>query len=400
MRRNFVLLAAAGLSGFAALSSAHAGPAPEAISAAQAELAWRLIDGMAKDGDPVVSPASLASAFAVLAEGADDKMKAALVKTLGFAANANALAELRAARSTLAAADPTIFISKDRIVFAPAIPPSPDMQRRLKALNAPWSVGDLTDEKTIDEINAWVRSVTKGMIPSLLGGPLPPDALLVGLNALHFKAKWADPFDKKLTAEQTFFAADGKQAQTSMMHSGRMSRSFRTDGDFIGVDLAFAGSRYSLVVVTTSDAPKPLAAFAPISAWLSGSGFSTQEGTLALPKFSLEGGGDLLPVLNPLGLADAASPTAFEGFAPPDRLKGKPVEIGAIIQKAKIEADEEGAKAAAATSVEIRSAMARPSLPPIAMVVDKPFLFALRDRESGLVLIAGFVSHAPTAPTD
>ena len=58
-----------------------------------------------------------------------------------------------------------------------------------------------------------------------------------------------------------------------------------------------------------------------------------------------------------------------------------------------IDADEEGAEAAAATAVIVGRSLEIDDA--YHMVVDKPFLFALRDRQSGLILVAGYVGHAP-----
>jgi hypothetical protein len=89
-------------------------------------LAWNLILGAAPGADPTISPAGLASVFAALSEGADAKMKDAIVKSLGFdAAGAKAgLPALKAARASVAGVDPSVFVSKDLIVFSPGQPPS------------------------------------------------------------------------------------------------------------------------------------------------------------------------------------------------------------------------------------------------------------------------------------
>ncbi len=105
------------------------------------------------------------------------------------------------------------------------------------------------------------------------------------------------------------------------------------------------------------------------------------------PRFGLAERSELLPVLDGLGLEKARrSPTALAGF-------GKGTLLTRVIQRASIEVDEEGAEAAAATAVTGMRALERDNA--LHMVVDKPFVFALRDRATGLILVAGYLGHAP-----
>jgi serpin B len=86
------------------------------------------------------------------------------------------------------------------------------------------------------------------------------------------------------------------------------------------------------------------------------------------------------------------SPTAFEGLTP------IPQEIADILQKTYLRVDEEGTEAAAATAVITRATLMRPPVEPEKIVVDKPFLFALRDNDTGLILMSGYIAR-PNAVT-
>ena len=114
--------------------------------------------------------------------------------------------------------------------------------------------------------------------------------------------------------------------------------------------------------------------------------FAPRRGDPALPRFKLESESDLLPASS-TDLAEAAkSPTALSGFGPNAKVEG-------ILQRTKIEVDEEGATAAAATAVVVARAMVADDA--LHMTVDKPYLFALRGRQSGLILVSGYVGKAP-----
>jgi serine protease inhibitor len=356
----------------------------------QAKLAWELIERLSKSGnaDVTISPASLVSAFAIVGDGANRPMKAAMIKALGFepgqpARNLTALVEARAA---LAGDKSGLFQSADRIVLAPGAVPYPDLLARLDQLGIPHSAEDLSNPQAVAKIDAWVKEVTQGVIPEILGGPLDK-ASFVALNALHFKGRWKTPFDPKQTTPASFESAEGKRADVAMMHLGDGERAFRTEGNFIGVDLPFSSERFSLVVVTTTDKPASVKGLEKAADWLTGAGFVPRKGDLALPRFKLSERSELLPVLDPLGLAEGhRSPTALAGY-------GSGTVLTQVIQRASIEVDEEGAEAAAASAVIGMRALARDER--LHMVVDKPFIFALRDRETGLILVAGYVGHAP-----
>lgn len=360
-----------------------------AIATAQAKLAWQLIKDAAPGADPTVSPAGLASVFSVLSDGADAKMKSAIVKALGFESAADAklgLAALSDARQNAAAADPEVFVSKDLIVFAPTAQPSPLVLAGLGAMKVQYYVDDLSKMEAVKKIDGWVNDTTKGAIPEILGQPLDK-AEFVALNALHFKAKWAAHFDPSATAEAQFTSADKKSDKVMMMHLPEAEQSFRQDKDLIAVDLPFKGDRFSLIVVTSTKTPKTAKEFTEAATWLSGEGFLPHKGDIGLPRFSLQGNANLLPTLEKVGLSDGMkSPTALAAF-------GAGAKLTQVQQRAMIDVDEEGAEAAAATAVIVgRSLVVDDSYH---MVVDKPFLFALRDRQSGLILVAGYVGHTP-----
>jgi serpin B len=361
----------------------------ELLKAAQTKLAWELIERLSKDDntDSTVSPASLASAFGIVAEGADATMQAAIAKVLGFGAadTAKSLAALTSARATLAANNGGLFESADRIVFAADSVLPRHLALRLTKLGVTHSSEDLSTPEAVAKIDAWVNEVTKGAIPEILGEPLDKASFVV-LNALHFKGKWKTPFDPHLTAQVPFQSADGKSGEAAMMRLPKAPRAYRTDENFIGVDLPFSDERFSLVVVTTLDKPARVEDFTAAKEWLSGAGFAERKGDLALPRFKLSERSDLLPTLDALGLDKGRhSPTALARF-------GQGTRLTRVVQRAMIEVDEEGATAAAATAIIGRRAVDDS----LHMVVDKPFIFALRDNATGLILVAGYVGHAPS----
>ena len=361
------------------------------LGSAQARLAWALIERLAEragEPDTAVSPTSLVLAFEIIASGADPAMKDAMAEVLGFGpGHAEELATLTEARGKLAEVG-AVFQSANRIVFAPSNPPNQMLRAGFDRLGIDYSIEDLSRPEAAAKIDAWVREVTKNAIPEILGGPIE-QASFVALNALHFKSSWKASFDPNLTVVAPFTGIDGKSEGVAMMNVGLAKRSYRRQRNFVAVDLPFSNPRFSLVVVTTTDKPVAAKGFAEVAGWLTGAGFASRSGTLALPRFSASGRENLMPVLDALGLEKARhSETALQGLAPG-------AILSQVVQRAMIDVDEEGAEAAAATAVMgMRSLSVGDD---IDMIVDKPFIFALRDDVTGLILLAGYVGHSPKA---
>jgi serpin B len=94
---------------------------------------------------------------------------------------------------------------------------------------------------------------------------------------------------------------------------------------------------------------------------------------------------DLMPTLGSLGFKP---PSTLPGFA-----KG-PLRLAKAQQRVELKVDEEGTEAAAATAVTATRSMENDV---VKVVFDKPFLFALRDVTTGLIVVAGYVAK-PEAP--
>ena len=161
------------------------------------------------------------------------------------------------------------------------------------------------------------------------------------------------------------------------MHSPDGRFRFRQDARFLAVDLPYTTAGFSLVVVTTRQAPAVARDFAGLSDWLAGSGFFEAPGEVALPRFGAQTNVDLMPTLAGLGFKP---PSTLPGFA-----KGT-LRLAKAQQRVELTVDEKGTEAAAATAVTTNRSLESDFLK---MVVDKPFVFALRDATTGLIVVAG-----------
>ncbi len=244
-------------------------------------------------------------------------------------------------------------------------------------------VTDLSKPSGLAAINDWVNKRTAGFIPTILDEPLD-SAAFVALNALRFKDDWANQFDPGNTSRQPFRLAGGGTVDVDMMSRPPTTLRLRQDDHFIAAVLAYKTPRFSMIVLTSRQIPANLADLATAASWLAGEGFDDARVILAMPKFETAVTAHLLPALDAMGLRDGESPTAFAGFSE------VPLVIADVIQKTRITVNEVGTEAAAATAI-VGRAGARPDHDVVALRLDRPILFAIREEASGLILLAGYV---------
>jgi serine protease inhibitor len=115
----------------------------------------------------------------------------------------------------------------------------------------------------------------------------------------------------------------------------------------------------------------------------------TQEGTIELPRFTIEYDTTLNATLSKLGMAEAFGGRAnFDGIhtSPP------PLAISEVRHASFLKVDEEGTEAAAVTSIGVKALAMRPGPPPFQMIVDRPFWLGIRDERDGQLLFTGIIN--------
>ena len=238
----------------------------------------------------------------------------------------------------------------------------------------------------VDAINAWVDDETRGRIPNLLDeGSVTPDTRLTLVNAVYLKAAWRDEFIAEMTAPGTFTTATGEQVQVPTMVRQASWGHARGDG-WEAVELPYVGDRLAMLIVLPDEGD--LAALeADIGATLGAAvaGLETTDVLLRIPRWDTTTTAALAPVLADLGM-----PTAFTDAADLSGITtAEDLAITAVVHQANITVDEAGTEAAAATAV-VAGATSAP-VEVVELTVDRPFVFALRDTETGAVVFLGRV---------
>ncbi len=373
--------------------------AAERTVAAQARLTATLIDRLQATGkeNAIVSPAGVAAVFALLDLGTGDRFRDAAHTVLGYDHGRTASADFEDLRDEVASVDHLagsvggVFSFANAVVFDPKLNANSDVIARMQKSGAEVSIQPLADHATVNAINDWVARKTNNLIPQIVNDSIA-DAGLIALNALYFKDDWAVSFNKSQTQLAAFPDSSGGVSDVPMMR-GTMNMPFRASGRFAAVDLRYKSGRFSLTLVTTRDAPATFAEFAGVRDWLAGSEFELASLDVRMPRFTLRQSMDLLPALDAAGLSGARHDRA--AFAP---ITSNALDISAILQKVYVGINEQGTEAAAATSVMVRAASIAPTRND-AIALDKPFIFALRDNATGLILLSGYIGKVPAEQT-
>lgn len=379
-------------------SDADARAAGDAVNAFGLDLYARIRGGA---GNLVVSPASIAVALAMARAGARGATAAEMDRVLHDLAgdgHGGWVASLDLALNARTGSFPDASGQSQpvtlRIVNAPfaqrgmALGPA-----FLDALASEFGAGvRLVDYRTEPEparaaINAWVAEQTEQRIRELLGaGTITDLTRLVLVNAVYLKAAWQEPFNASATKPAPFHRLDGSSVEVPLM-SGGGDLPYAAGGGWQAVQVPYVGGKLAMLVVVPDDLSAfegglDAATLGRITATL-----AQRRVVLGLPRFGTETKVELADVLKALGMPSAFSATTadFSGITTDERLL-----IDAVVHQANIDVDEKGTEAAAATAVTM-VAGAMPA-EPVRLTVDRPFLFALRDLDTGTVLFLGRIT--------
>jgi serine protease inhibitor len=242
---------------------------------------------------------------------------------------------------------------------------------------------------SLAKINGWVDTKTNHRISSILD-EIHNDDVMFLINAIYFKGGWRDKFDPAKTANALFHGVSGDHTIPLMHRSDEMP--YSETSTYQAVDLPYGDSAFTMTVVLPKEGSSIDAVAASLTAdsWSSlTSSFHSSPIDLSLPKMKLEWEKSLIPELNALGMRTPFTTSA--DFTPMSPL-GRSLLISQVRQKTFVNVDEEGTEAAAVTVVGVVEAAAPI---PRTMRVDRPFIFAIRERLTGTVLFLGKVVDLP-----
>jgi serpin B len=237
-------------------------------------------------------------------------------------------------------------------------------------------------------INSWVEDQTQDKIKDLIRpGMIQPPPELILTNAIYFKGAWQSPFHEQATREQEFHVTSNEAVKAPMMRQTHEFRYFENES-LQALELPYRGGTSMLVFL-----PRLKDGLSKLEEQLDNDKLGTilremrrRRVEVELPRFKVESQFQLADVLKQLGMTLPFSAQAdFSGISASSKLI-----ISDVVHKAFVDVNEKGTEAAAATAVIVVRAAA-PAGQPISFHADHPFIYLIRDHESGAILFHGRV---------
>ena len=244
-------------------------------------------------------------------------------------------------------------------------------------------------ESARKEINSWVKDQTRNKIKNVLAeGSLDSNTRMLVVNTIYFKADWLNQFEAKSTEDSPFHLLDGTTVNTPMMYQD-LSIPYTSGTGYQAVELPYSGSTAAMEIIVPDEGN-----FDSFESSFDREMYDqiiNNMGpafvTLGLPKFEFSSDFNLSDQLASLGMPDGfdRNNADFSGMT-----GGQDLFISDVVHKAFVAVDEKGTEAAAATIVFMVLGGAMPPAD-ISLIVDRPFIFIIRDLGTGQILFVGRV---------
>lgn len=244
---------------------------------------------------------------------------------------------------------------------------------------------DFSKAWAVDTINNWCAKKTNNLIKNPLD-QIAPDAVMYLVNAIYFKGIWRKRFETKNTKEMDFSNESGNVLKVNMMYQ-KDTFAYSVDTCAQYLDMPYGNKAFSMTVIlpeagkTTNDVLNYLTP----DIWNSRLQYmSSREVEVYMPRFKNQNKFLLNDPLKGLGMN-----LAFSDNADFTNIADTSLHISRVIHDTYIEVTEEGTEAAAVTVVEVMTDSMPIILSTPVFKVNKPFLFVIREKSTGVILFIG-----------
>ncbi|MDR0962296.1 MAG: serpin family protein [Mediterranea sp.] len=247
----------------------------------------------------------------------------------------------------------------------------------------------LDSPTTLAVVNQWVSDKTYGRIPSILDKVEPSDRVYL-INALYFDGLWLSPMTEGWTIN--FTNDDGKIVPIPVIGQKR-SMNYFTDEEVEIASADYGNRTYSMVVIMPKENLSIQRVIESLTSekWQMWMERQKKENLFfKLPIFKLDSSRELKDDLEALGLLTAFNDKA--NFT--NMIQEKGIALSQVIQKANIDVNKYGTTASAATLVKnmwISDFGSSEEPTYIDFLVNRPFIFAIRENSTNTILFMGKV---------
>lgn len=376
-----------------------------AVVAGNTDFALELFRAAASDGaNTFLSPYSIAAALTMTYAGARGTTADQMADTLMFGVDGDRIHTVRNELDL-------------RVTAVPASPPDDTREpMSIEIANSLWGQYDygfleeflttlaenydagmnlvdfVTDaEAARIEINDWVEEQTRGRIVDLIPqGVVDSMTRLVLVNAIWFKASWAEQFDPETTADDEFQTLAGGESTVPFMNGGGLMP-YTAGSGFELLRMPYAGDAAMVVILPEAGRFEEIAGQLDSDFLEAASNAATtRDIDLAFPKFEFTSEFGLSETLRGMGMVEAFAPPGGDGGADfTGMTEQRELFVQDVVHQAFISVDETGTEAAAATAVII--GLTSVGEPPLPVKVDRPFIFLIEHSSTGEILFIGQV---------
>ncbi len=346
----------------------------------------------------MISPLSISVALAMAYNGADGATKTEMEKTLKL--NGLTTEEINNSYKLLIAAlqsidEDVVFELANAIFYTSNFVVKPafinDNQNyydaKVDALN-------FNSPAAIEKINGWVAEKTHDKIEKIIESLSPNDRMVL-LNAIYFNGIWSVEFDEDGTKMHNFKKKDGTNKEVAMMKK-EDKLEYTSNSLFQAVKLPYGNGQYNMFVLLPEVGKNSEDVINEMSAdnWLSWNGnFELKEHVVVtMPRFKYEFEMQINDVLKKMGMQKAFNSQLSDFTKISD---DKDLFISSVIHKSFIDVNETGTEAAAVTSITFTTTSIGPGdqVQKIYFTVDKPFVFAITEKDTDAILFIGEVQN-------
>lgn len=345
----------------------------------------------------MISPLSISVALAMAYNGADGDTKTEMEETLKL--NGLTPEEINASYKLLIGAlqsldEKVVFELANAIFYRNGFAVKPDyLNINKNNYDAEVSALDFNSPSAVKTINNWVANKTHDKILSIID-KLSADDRMVLLNAVYFNGIWTKEFDENGTKNRIFTKKDGTSVEIPMMNK-EDKLEYTSNSVFQAVKLPYGNGQYNMLVMLPANNKTSQNVIDELSAenlnnWKND--FKTEEHVVVtMPRFKFEFKMGLINVLKEMGMTKA-----FTGEANFSKITDKEdLFISSVLHKSYIDVNENGTEAAAVTAITFTATSAGPgdTVQKIYFNVNKPFVFAISEKDTGAILFVGEVQN-------
>ena len=360
------------------------------------EFAWRLFQTMQEqkgDISTVLSPISVTYMLGMLNAGAAGTTRDEITATLGFGSDPTAVNEYcKKMIEEAPNVDPAATVKIANCINVNSAMGLSLLKQYVNDMTNYYSAQvealDFTKSSTLEKINKWCSKNTDGMIPSILD-ELNPDAAMCLLNAIYFNADWTEKFDVNDTRNSSFTLPDGSIVTRELMHRKAIAQGCESELCSM-LRIPFGSGGYSMYVMlpaegkTTGDLIREMSQ-QELTDHLDVIGMTPHEVDILMPRFEIMSDINLINVLEPMGIK-----SAFTTSADFSNMSNTSMYVSMMKQKAKIEVNEDGAKASAVTIAMAGFTSPGPQLYEKAEFhANRPFLYFILEESTRSIFFIG-----------